>query len=96
MTMSDRPARRRRAWLRACALAVRVAVAALTLASGILGGLLAANKLGRDSPFVWTVAILSGFAVGVFLMGNTRLQRVANRLEQTATMADECMKDHKK
>ena len=78
-----------------CSVAVRIAVAALTLASGILGGLLAANKLGRDSPFVWTVAILSGFAVGVFLMGNPTLHRLANRLEQTATMADERVKDHK-
>jgi hypothetical protein len=80
------PARsaRRRRWLRRCALAIRVAVGVLTLSTAVLCGILAARTLGRDSPWVWTIALLAGFAVGVWLMGNPAIHRVASRLERAA------------
>jgi len=61
----------------------------LALGSGILGGTIAANFLGRDSPFVWTVSVFAGFGVGALLMGNAMIQSLANRLERAAASPDD-------
>ena len=71
-------------WLRRAALAIRVTVGLLTLACGLLAGILAAGALGKDSPLVWTIALLAGLAGGVFLMGNPSLHRLADRIERAA------------
>jgi hypothetical protein len=80
---------RRRRWLRLAALAVRFVVGSLALGSGILCGAIAANALGRDSPLVWTVALLVGFGVGLLLMGNATIHRFSNRLDAAASSSEE-------
>jgi hypothetical protein len=72
-------------WLRWTALAVRLTVGVLALGSGVLSGILAANTLGRESPLVWTVALLAGFAAGLLLMGNPVIHRLATRLDRAAS-----------
>jgi hypothetical protein len=80
---------RQRRWLRRAALAIRVVAGVLTLAGTIGSGVVAARAFGKDSPLVWTVALLTGLGIGVLLIGNPAIHRMADRLERTAEERDE-------
>ena len=71
-------------WLRRAALAIRVTVGILTLACASAAGVVAAWTLGSDSPWIWTIAFLTGLAAGAVLMGNPRLHGMADRIERAA------------
>ena len=71
-------------WLRRAALAIRFPVGFLTLAGASVAGVVAARTLGSESPWIWTIAFLAGLASGAVLMGNPRLHRMADRIEQRA------------
>jgi hypothetical protein len=75
---------RRCRWLRRAALAMRLAVIILTLAFVLIAGVLTGRALGAESPWVWTVAFLAALAGGVLMLGNPRLNRIADRIEQAA------------
>jgi hypothetical protein len=71
-------------WLRRAALAIRIGVGLLTLACASAAGVVAARTLGSDSPWTWTIAFLAGLAGGAVLMGDSRLHRLADRIERAA------------
>jgi hypothetical protein len=71
-------------WLRRAALAVRIAVGLLAIGYSVFASLVAARAFGNDSPWFWTIALLTGLAAGVALMGNPRLHRIADRIERLA------------
>jgi F0F1-type ATP synthase assembly protein I len=79
---------RQRRWLRRAALAIRVSAGVLTLVGAIGSGVVAARSFGKNSPWVWTVALLAGLGIGVLLLGNPAIHRLADRLERMADQHD--------
>jgi len=57
-------------------------VGTLTIATAVVCGIVTARTLGKDSPLVWTVALLAAIGVGMLLVGNPALHRIAERLER--------------
>ena len=78
----------RRSWLRLLVFAIRVVVGIIVLGTAILGGTLSAAAFGRDSPLVWTIALLAGLGAGVALMSNPAIHRVVDQLERRIVQGD--------
>jgi hypothetical protein len=71
-------------WLRRAALAIRITVGLLTLACASAAGVVAERTLGSESPWIWTIAFLAGLVGAVVLMGNPKVDRLVQRIEQVA------------
>ena len=80
-------------WLRRAALAIRVAVGLLTLACASVAGVVAARTLGSESPWIWTIAFVAGLASGALLIGNPRLDGLADRIEHAAYELEDRSRD---
>jgi hypothetical protein len=78
------PTERRRRWLRRLALTLRVAVGFLTLGVFLVAGAVAARALGEDSPLVWTISLVVGLGIGLFVIGKPTVHGLADRIERAA------------
>jgi len=52
-------------------------------------GIAAIRLFGKDSPWFWTVALLAALGAGLLVLGNSYVDRVADRLDRAASERDD-------